>query len=112
MKDILEYVDIDNIPVRKWVHIVVVMKNRHLQVYINGLLKVRKELPSLPRQNYGNVWINMYGGYEGYLSKLQYFDRAISGKDIDDLVTQGPGSGNCIDTKEVPPYLDDSWWTN
>lgn len=112
MKSILEYVDIDNIPVRKWVHIVVVMKNRHLQVYVNGFLKIRKELPSLPRQNYGNVWVNMYGGYEGYLSKLQYYDRAIGGQDIDQLVTQGPGSGNCIDTKEKPPYLEDSWWTN
>ena len=112
MKTLLEFVDIDNIPLRKWVHLVIVLKNRSLLVYVNGYLKIKKELSSLPRQNYGNVWTNMYGGYEGYLSKLQYFDKAITPYDIDALVSQGPGTGNCIDTKEMPPYLDDSWWLN
>jgi hypothetical protein len=112
MQSLLEYVDIDNIPLRKWVHMVIVVKNRFLHVYVNGFLKIRKELSSLPRQNYGNVWTNMYGGYEGYLAKLQYFDKALDPVSIDNLVTQGPGSGSCIDTKEMPPYLDDSWWLN
>ena len=112
MKTLLEYVDIDNIPLRKWVHLTIVLKNRFLLVYVNGFLKIRKELTSLPRQNYGNVWTNMYGGYEGYLAKLQYFDKAITPEQIDELVTKGPGTGSCIDSKEVPPYLDDSWWLN
>jgi len=112
MKTLLEYVDIDNIPVRKWVHMVIVLKNRYLHIYVNGYLKIRKELSSLPRQNYGNVWTNMYGGYEGYLAKLQYFDRAIDPGTIAKLVKDGPGTANCIDTNEVPPYLDDSWWLN
>jgi len=112
MKTLLEYVDIDNIPLRKWVHLTIVLKNRFLLIYVNGFLKIRKELSSLPRQNYGNVWTNMYGGYDGYLAKLQYFDKAITPEQIDELVTKGPGTGNCIDSKEVPPYLDDSWWLN
>ena len=112
MKTLLEFVDIDNIPLRKWVHLVIVVKNRFLLIYVNGFLKIKKELTSLPRQNYGNVWTNMYGGYEGYLAKLQYFDKAITSEQIDTLVSEGPGIGNCIDSKEVPPYLDDSWWLN
>jgi hypothetical protein len=112
MQNILEYVDIDNIPIRKWVHMVITVQNRYLNIYVNGFLKIRKELTSLPRQNYGNVWTNLFGGYEGYLSKLQYFDRAITPFDIDGLVSNGPGNGACIDTNEIPPYLDDSWWLN
>jgi hypothetical protein len=112
MKTLLEYVDIDNIPLRKWVHLTIVLKNRFLLIYVNGFLKIRKELTSLPRQNYGNVWTNMYGGYEGYLAKLQYFDKAITPEQIDNIVSKGPGTGSCIDSKEVPPYLDDSWWLN
>jgi hypothetical protein len=112
MQNILEYVDIDNIPIRKWVHMVITVQNRYLNVYVNGFLKIRKELSSLPRQNYGNVWTNLFGGYEGYLSKLQYFDRAITPFDIDGLISNGPGNGACIDTNEIPPYLDDSWWLN
>jgi hypothetical protein len=110
MKNMLEFVDVDNIPLRKWVHMVISVKNKYLMIYVNGLLKVKKELSSLPRQNYGNVWANLYGGFEGFLSKLQYYDHSISSIEVDNLVTQGPGSGSCIDTNEVPPYLDDSWW--
>jgi hypothetical protein len=112
MKNMLEFVDVDNIPLRKWVHMVISVKNKYLMIYVNGLLKVKKELSSLPRQNYGNVWTNLYGGFEGFLSKLQYFDHSISSIEVDNLVTQGPGNGSCIDTNEVPPYLDDSWWLN
>ena len=112
MQNILEYVDIDNIPIRKWVNMVITVQNRYLNIYVNGFLKIRKELSSLPRQNYGNIWTNLFGGYEGYLSKLQYFDRAITPFDIDGLISNGPGKGSCIDTNETPPYLDDSWWLN
>ncbi len=112
MKEMLEYVDIDNIPLRKWVHMVIIVKNRSLNVYINGFLKIRKELTSLPRQNYGNVWINLFGGFDGYLSELQYFDHAVEPEAINDMVIKGPSKGSCIDTKEKPPYLDDSWWLN
>ena len=112
MKNMLEFVDIDNIPLRKWVHMVISVKNKYLMIYVNGFLKVKKELSSLPRQNYGNVWANLYGGFEGFLSKLQYFNHSITAVEVDNLVTEGPGNGSCIDTNEVPPYLDDSWWLN
>ncbi len=112
MKEILEYVDIDNIPLRKWVHMSIVVKNRTLSIYINGFLKISKELSSLPRQNYGNVWVNLFGGFDGYVSQLQYFDHALQSEDIEEAVMKGPAQGACIDTKEKPPYLDDSWWLN
>jgi hypothetical protein len=112
MKEILEYVDIDNIPLRKWVHMSIVVKNRTLSIYINGFLKISKELSSLPRQNYGNVWVNLFGGFDGYVSQLQYFDHALKSDDIQEAVMKGPAEGACIDTKEKPPYLDDSWWLN
>jgi hypothetical protein len=112
LKEILEYVDIDNIPLRKWVHMSVIVKNRSLSIYINGFLKIRKELSSLPRQNYGNVWVNLFGGFDGYVSQLQYFDHALEAADVQSAVSAGPAQGSCIDTKEKPPYLDDSWWLN
>jgi hypothetical protein len=112
MKEMLEYVDIDNIPLRKWVQMTIVVKNRSLSIYVNGFLKIRKELSSLPRQNYGNVWTSLFGGFDGYLSQLQYFDHALEAQEINDMVGNGPSQGSCIDTKEKPPYLDDSWWLN
>ena len=107
---ILEYVDIENIPVRKWLHIAIVLRNKDLDVYVNGYLKVRKELSSLPRQNEGDFWVNMYGGFEGYVSRVRYYNYAVDFATIDNEIREGPSSSSCIDTGESPPYLDDNWW--
>jgi hypothetical protein len=110
MDNILEYADIENIPIRKWVYMNVILNNKNLDLYINGYLKVRKELTSIPKQNDDDLWINMYGGFEGYLSNLRYYSYSIDFNEIYNNIRAGPSTNNCIDTGEVPPYLDDSWW--
>ena len=110
MDNILEYADIDNIPVRKWVYMNVILNNKNLDLYINGYLKVRKELTSIPKQNDDDFWVNMYGGFEGYLSNIRYYSYAVDFNEIYSNIRNGPSTNNCIDTGEVPPYLDDNWW--
>ena len=67
-------------------------------------------MDSLPKQNTGDFWINMFGGFEGYLSNIRYYSYAIDFTEIDKNIKKGPNAGTCIDTNEVPPYLDDNWW--
>ena len=110
MENILEYADIDNLPLRKWVYMNIILNNRNLDLYINGYLKIRKELSSIPKQNNDDFWINMYGGFEGYLSNIRYYSYAINFNDIYKTIKDGPSTNNCIDTGELPPYLDDNWW--
>ena len=110
MDNILEYADIDNIPVRKWVYMNIILNNKNLDLYINGYLKVRKELTSIPKQNDDDFWVNMYGGFEGYLSNIRYYSYAVDFNEIYSNIQNGPSTNNCIDTGEVPPYLDDNWW--
>ena len=107
-----DYVDIDNIPLQKWLHMSIVVKDKNLDIYVNGYLKKRKVLSSVPKQNYGNVWINMYGGFEGFMARMRYYARALTQDDIDNNVRKGPGNAACIDTGEIPPYLSDNWWYN
>lgn len=120
--NILEYVDIENIPIRKWVYMNIILKQNTtdtkigkqgittLDVYINGYSKVRKELKSLPKQNNDDLWINMFGGFEGYMSNMKYYPYAVDFDEINSNIKAGPSTSNCIDTNEVPPYLDDNWW--
>jgi len=105
-----EHVDIENIPIKKWIHLGIVLNHKFLDIYINGLLKRRKELVSLPRQNYGEIWTGLLGGFSGYLSKLRYYNYALEFNEIEELVKEGPSKGVCGDTGEHPPYLDDDWW--
>ena len=53
------YADIDNIPIEKWVHIVVSCKGNQLYVYINGNLKTKMALSgNTPAyQNYGDIYL-------------------------------------------------------
>lgn len=133
--NILEYVDIDNIPMRKWVYMNIILSQQtidnvvnnfanankfamanvgatNLDIYINGYLKIRKELKSIPKQNDDDLWINMYGGFEGYMSNIRYYSYAIDYNEINNMINDGPSKNNCIDTGEIPPYMDDNWWFN
>jgi len=108
--NILEYVDVDNLPLRKWIHVSLVLHDMDLDVFINGYLKKRQKLTSVPKLNNGDFWVNMFGGFEGYLARIRYYAKAISVDEIAANVRAGPGDSACIDTGQVPPYLDDDWW--
>lgn len=108
--DILEYVDIENIPGRKWLHMSIILDDKDLDIFVNGYLKVRKVLNSVPKQNNGDFWVNMFGGFEGNIARIRYYSRAITTDEILSNVRKGPGNNACIDTGELPSYLDDDWW--
>ena len=110
LKEPLEFVDIENIPLRKWVHMVIIIKNKVMEIYFNGFIKKRKEFDSLPRQNNGDIWVNLFGGFEGYVSNMRYFSKAITAGEIDKMISLGPSQASCIDTGEKPPYFEDRWW--
>lgn len=126
--NILEYVDIDDIPIKKWFCTTIVLQNSKshsdktkdveptnaashiLDVYINGNLKKSKLLTSIPRQNNGDLWVNLFGGFSGYVSRLQYHSYAPDYKEIEAYLKNGPSEMTAQDTGEMPPYLDDKWW--
>ena len=109
-EEIIEYLDVPNIPIRKWIHVGIVMEGRAMNVYINGKLKTKKTFESVPRQNYGNLWVSLFGGFEGYLSKMRYHNYALDYPEIESIVKAGPSKDACTDTGEQPPYLEDAWW--
>ena len=109
-EDILEYIDIDNIPIKKWVHLGIVLKEKKIDIYFNGKLKKRQVLKGIPRQNYGDIWVNLFGGFEGYVSKFRYYQWALEYNEIEDIVSAGPSSDTC-GSSETPGYLNHNWWS-
>jgi len=51
------YVDIANIPLKKWFHLVVMVKGKALDVYINGNLANRHKFTDIPKLNYGGFYV-------------------------------------------------------
>jgi len=108
---IADYADITNIPVDKWFHLSVQVTDRYLDIYLNGHLKKRHILDGIPRQNYGDIYINSFGGFSGWMSKIRYYDRAISTNELESIVREGP-SNIKQKTYDKPPYLATNWWIN
>jgi len=63
-----------------------------MDIYVNGTITRSIELSSLPRQNYGDVHVASGGGFDGYISNLRYFNRAIGVMDIDRIIAAGPNT--------------------
>lgn len=127
------HVDIPNIPVGKWFHMVISVKGQFMDIYLNGNIAARKEFATVPKINYGSIYVlqdrkfpesgmgsgnmnNMngtqyVGAMKGLVSRMKYFAYSLNYSQIDSLYREGPSkkivSGSFTQT---PPYLRDEWW--
>lgn len=88
--DINEGCIVDNFPLQKWVHIIYVLNNRTVDIYIDGKLERSCVLKGIPILNKGPLHLGLDGGYYGKLAKLQYFSRALGPDEAYEIYTQGP----------------------
>ncbi len=88
----VESCDINNIPLMKWVHIVYVLNNRTVDIYINGKLERSCALKGVPLLKDDNVFITggTPPGYYGKIGKTQYFTRALASNEIAEIYNSGP----------------------
>lgn len=129
------YVDIENIPVGKWVHFAIAVTNDAMEVYVNGNLSKKLSFDGYtPYQNYEDyccfsqrritisqskvpsvdeAGFDVFGSFKGMLSKLYYFNYALCYGEINRLMNDGPSStiNSGTTTTNIPPYLDDTWWS-
>lgn len=124
------YVEIPNIPIGKWFHLVITMKGKYLDVYVNGNVTVRHEFATVPKLNYGHVYVlypvkfpkntndmniktdfRVDNAAKGMVSRLKYYSYALNYSQIDSLYREGPSKKIVSTTyEEKPPYFHDSWW--
>jgi len=120
--------EIPNFPVGKWVHFAIVVRNMFVDVYINGNVAQRLTLNSVPKQNFGDIYVfnnqgfddgavaenkfKVMGSASGYISRLMYTGYALNYEQIDRALRQGPSTK--MDSTDItmlsPPYLADAWW--
>ena len=106
-----DVINVDNIPVRKWINLIIKTRNTTVDIYINGQLTKRQTMKGIPSQNYGNVYVAQNGGFAGNISDLQYFNYAIGTSEIQEIVTRGPNLNTNDDSlKTLPRYLSSKWY--
>jgi len=128
------YVDITNFPIGKWCHVAIVCRSMHLEIYINGNIVSRMGFNiAPPYQNYGDIYafsnrkpnslpstvdslegdtFNILGVCQGMLSRLSYFNYALSYSEITKVMNEGPSPKmDSEDGSNATTYLIDNWWT-
>lgn len=106
-------ISIPNIPLQKWINVTIRVKHKHLDVYVNNNIVHRHIFQGAPpKQNYGNVYVAQQKGFDGLISNLRYFNRAITGVEVANIVKQGANlksaDGDSISIN--PPYFSMRWY--
>ena len=108
-----EEIQINDIPLNKWVNVIIRCQNNTIDVYINGTIVKSHNLHGVPKQNYGDVYIAPNGGFSGYISNLWYYNYALGVNEISNIINKGANThmkdSNSLNLK-TPNYLSLRWF--
>ena len=108
-----EQITISDIPMNKWVNVILRCENTKLDIYINGLITKSHVLSGVPKQNYGEVFVAMNGGFSGNISDLRYFNHGLGIGEIQNISKKGPNTrllGSLKNGQKNPDYLSMRWY--
>ena len=113
---IKEEIDISNVPLDKWICLVLRVKNNVIDVYVNGVITNRHYPLGVVKQNTYNVYTGQNGGFDGYISRLKYDNKALSAVELQDIYKKGPKT-DLIGNNIEPEYtkisnLSNKWYGN
>ena len=108
-----EEVVIPDIPLNKWLNVIIRCQNTTMDVYINGTIARSIDLVGVPKQNYGDVYVAMNGGFAGSISNLWYYNYALGTSAIQKIANDGPNTtmigGNGMNDRNTN-YLSLRWF--
>lgn len=113
---LMDQIVVNDIPMNKWFNIIIRVKNKRLDVYINGTIKRAFELEGVPKQNYGDIFVAQGSNLQSSkLSNLRYYDYALNVSDIQKMVKKG--ANKTLITKNAmsdssSSYLAFDWYYN
>jgi len=82
-----------NIPIQRWVNLVLSVYGRTMDLYIDGKLVRTCLLPGVASvNNNSNIYVTPAGGFDGWTSKLQYYPNSINPQEAWNIYSQGYSS--------------------
>jgi hypothetical protein len=84
--------NVDNVPIQKWVNVIVSLYGRTLDVYLDGKLVRTCVLPGVAKiANNAPVYITPLGGFSGYTSNVQYYGDSLNPQEAYNIYRSGYG---------------------
>ena len=85
----------ENLPIQKWVNIVVLLENRYLDIWLNGKLYHSRHLENVPDlKPKSDIIYLSNGGFSGYISRIYHYKNNLTKKNIKDIFHSGPINKN------------------
>jgi hypothetical protein len=79
-----------NVPIQKWVNLIVSVYGRSMDIYIDGKLVRTCLLPGVASINTNaNVYVTPNGGFDGWTSKFQYYPNSVNPQQAWNIYTKG-----------------------
>jgi hypothetical protein len=83
---------VDNIPIQKWVHLLISVYGRTLDTYIDGKLVRTCDMKGIPVVNpLSPIYVTPNGGFSGWTSHFQYWGDATDPQTAWNIYKQGYG---------------------
>jgi hypothetical protein len=82
--------ELKGVPIQKWFNVTYAFGNKHVDTYLNGKLTNTKTFDGVQFQGANNnYYICSEGGFSGYISNFQYFDKLIDATGAWDIYKDG-----------------------
>jgi len=83
---------VSNVPIQRWVNLVLSVYGRTLDFYIDGKLVRTCLLPGTANiNNNADVYVTPQGGFNGWTSKFQYYANSLNPQEVWNIYSQGYG---------------------
>jgi len=90
---IIHTCSVANVPIQKWVNLIISVYGRTMDIYIDGKLVRTCLLPGVASvNNNANIYVTPAGGFNGWTSKLQYYPNSLNPQEAWNIYTQGYAS--------------------
>jgi len=82
--------NVSNVPIQKWVNLLVSVYGRTMDLYIDGKLVRTCLLPGVANiNNNANIYVTPKGGFDGWTAKLEYYPNSLNPQDAWNIYVKG-----------------------
>jgi hypothetical protein len=104
-KSIIHKCTVNNVPIQKWVNLLISVYGRTLDVYIDGKLVKTCLLPGIARINQNaDIQLTPRGGFDGWTSKLQYWANSLNPQEAWNVYVKGFNDKGVLGSYVSPDY--------
>jgi len=84
-----------NVPLQKWVNVIVVLHNKALDVYVDGKLVKTCIMQGVPKiASTAPLYLCPDGGFAGSVSRFQFFNHALNPREAYEIYREGYSGAN------------------